>query len=82
MMAKDPVKRKTFIDSVIPFLQKYGFEGVDLDWEYPGHREGADPLVDKENFMKLIKEMKVELDKHNLLFTAAVSPSKLINCGS
>ena len=32
MMAADPQKRKTFIDSLSDFLDTYHFDGVDLDW--------------------------------------------------
>ena len=32
MMAADPQKRKTFIDSLSDFLDTYKFDGVDLDW--------------------------------------------------
>jgi chitinase len=31
-MAADPEKRKTFVDSVMDFLDVYAFQGVDLDW--------------------------------------------------
>jgi len=27
--------RKKFINNVLDFMHKYGFEGLDVDWEYP-----------------------------------------------
>ena len=35
-MASTAERRKTFIDSVVVMLQENDFDGLDLDWEYPG----------------------------------------------
>jgi len=74
VMAADPQKKKTFLDSVVPFLQKYEFQGLDMDWEYPGAREGSDPDHDRENYSKLVKELGALLHSHNLFFSAVLTP--------
>lgn len=51
--------RATFISSVDAFLAKYGFQGIDLDWEYPGAEErGGRKMADVRNFAALVREMR------------------------
>jgi len=70
-MAKTPESRKKFIISVVNFLERFDFDGFDLDWEYPANRGGVPE--DKANFASLLKEMRSEFDKHAYLLSAAVS---------
>merc|ERR1712180_153085 len=74
IMAADPAKRKTFIDSTIALILAHDFDGFDMDWEYPANRGGAPQ--DKENFITLMDEMRVALKAHDLLLTCAVSMGK------
>jgi chitinase len=47
--------RATFIKSIIDFMQKYGYEGVDMDWEEIGGKEVS--------YQALHRELRAELDK-------------------
>lgn len=35
-LVNNPGARAKFVEHAIRFLEKYGFDGLDLDWEYPG----------------------------------------------
>ncbi|XP_046455827.1 acidic mammalian chitinase-like [Daphnia pulex] len=74
LMASDPAKRAIFVNSVVNFLITYNFDGFDFDWEYPGNRGGA--IIDKINFVLLLRELKSAFAPYGFLLTAAVSPGK------
>ncbi|XP_061191469.1 chitinase-3-like protein 1 isoform X2 [Saccostrea echinata] len=80
-MVASTESRLLFVNSAIDFLRKYGFDGLDLDWEYPTRRGGRPE--DKENFAKLVKLLREAFDreaqqsgKPRLLLSAAVPTSK------
>jgi len=74
IMAADPQKRSTFIQSAVAMASKFGFNGIDFDWEYPGDRPGSDPEHDREDFTILAEELGAALHAKGLILSAAVSP--------
>ncbi|KAK3824376.1 MAG: glycoside hydrolase superfamily [Linnemannia elongata] len=50
--------RQKFIRSAMAFVRKYGFDGLDFDWEYPGDPKRGGNAQDPENFVQFLKEMR------------------------
>ncbi|KAM7215280.1 class III chitinase, partial [Rhypophila decipiens] len=57
-MASTSQNRAVFIQSLIRYMETYGFTGADLDWEYPVAPERGGRNQDVVNFVSLIKEMR------------------------
>lgn len=41
-------------------MDTYGFDGVDIDWEYPAADDRGGVTADKANFVSLLKDMRTE----------------------
>ncbi|WP_260412505.1 glycoside hydrolase family 18 protein [Alkalihalobacillus sp. TS-13] len=77
--------RTIFAESVLEFVQKYGFDGVDLDWEYPvngGQPDNINRPEDKQNYTLVLKKIRETLDAQSkkdgqeYLLTIAAGASK------
>lgn len=58
--------RTMLADSLVEFILEHGFDGVDLDWEYPvtGGGPGTYPNpADKENYPLLLAKIREKLDE-------------------
>ncbi|KAI2696119.1 CAZyme family GH18 [Penicillium roqueforti] len=76
-IAASTSNRKKFANNVVHFMRQYGFDGVDLDWEYPGAGDRGGKARDTENYVLLLKTLKEVFDdsgnKYGLTFTAPSS---------
>ncbi|PVG04188.1 hypothetical protein CPB86DRAFT_778442 [Serendipita vermifera] len=54
----NPALRARFVSSAIKILEDYGFDGLDIDYEYPQNHEQARGYVD------LLRELRQGLDAH------------------
>ncbi|KAB0794995.1 hypothetical protein PPYR_11834 [Photinus pyralis] len=80
-LVNDPNARSKFVDHVLGFIEEYGFDGLDLDWEYPKCWQvdcNKGPQSDKQGFAALVTELSFAFKQKGLLLSAAVSPSKTV----
>ncbi|KAF9249765.1 CAZyme family GH18 [Penicillium roqueforti] len=76
-IAASATKRQTFADNVVHFLKQYGFDGLDIDWEYPGAGDRGGSAEDTANYVLLLQTLRKTFDASGndfgLTFTAPSS---------
>jgi chitinase len=88
-MAASAATRATFIASSIAFLRRHRYDGIDIDWEFPGAigvpcaaGRTCDRPEDMRNFALLLREMRAAFDsagaqdKRRYLLTIAADARK------
>jgi GH18 family chitinase len=66
-LAADPRARQRFIDGLLAYCRRHGFDGVDFDWEFPTGNQLSDHA-------ELLIRTKQAFAKDGLLVTVAISP--------
>jgi chitinase len=81
-VAAGPKLRMAFAHACIEAIGAYGFDGIDIDWEFPGYPEHKGTPDDKRNFTTLLRTIRDSLSAYGrqtqrrYLLTAAL-PAEL-----
>jgi GH18 family chitinase len=76
-IAADPKKRAHFAEECVKLLKEYQFDGIDIDWEYPGYDEHSGTKEDKNTYPLFMKAIRDSIDaygaklNYHFLLTAA-----------
>ncbi|KAH9512999.1 hypothetical protein Btru_035553 [Bulinus truncatus] len=80
-IVRDASSRSGFISNAISYLRQKHFDGLDVDWEFPG--QNGSPPSDKQKFLQLMQELRSHFESEasssgrpRLLLTGAFSAGK------
>lgn len=61
-IAADPIKRQNFANACVALINQYDFDGIDIDWEYPGFTDHGGTTSDIINFSLFLQAIRDALD--------------------
>lgn len=81
MMARDPEKRTLFCTECKKHIDAYGFDGIDIDWEYPGGGPSTNGKHkdDEKNFVLVLKELRETIGDTKIISYASYSGAKYMD---
>ncbi|KAL5363196.1 putative class V chitinase [Aspergillus floccosus] len=57
-LAASESAQSKFFDSLLSFMETYGFDGVDIDWEYPVAEERSGRAADFDNYTSFLRNLR------------------------
>ncbi|PGG98287.1 hypothetical protein AJ79_08924 [Helicocarpus griseus UAMH5409] len=72
-MAKSEVKQDLFFESLISFMLRHSFDGVDLDWEYPVAPDRGGIPEDFDNLVNLLARLRKRLNETGRKFGLTIT---------
>ncbi|AOY01413.1 glycosyl hydrolase family 18 protein [Jeongeupia sp. USM3] len=60
-VAADPAKRRRFVATALALFDRYGFDGIEIDWRFPvvgGHPDSGRRADDAVNLQRLTRELR------------------------
>jgi len=57
-------KRALFAEECVGLIRDYGFDGINIDWEYPGYAPHGGTPADSFNFIKLLVDVREALNTY------------------
>jgi len=61
-LAASEAARTKFAQQCVELIKAYGFDGIDIDWEYPGYADHSGTPEDKVNYTLFLKAIRDALD--------------------
>lgn len=74
IVANNETLRGIFVNNIVEYMAEKGFNGLDVDWEYPGQQGGAE--TDRDAFVLLLRDLRNAFDSRRWILTAAVAPTQ------
>lgn len=73
--------RETFISNIVAVYRSYQLDGIEIDWEYPGHAGSSSNTFntnDTANFLLFLRSLRAALPP-GAKITAAVEPTPFVD---
>jgi chitinase len=80
-MLASPTARAAFVDNAVAILEDWGFDGLDLDFEFPGYAPHGGRPIDKQNFALLLGALRQRFDAIETATGRAFELTAAVSCG-